>query len=1019
MKAAHFLSLFALAALCPTPVLAQDDLGRSALEHEDYDKWNSVRQDAMTEDGAWAAFTVRPVDRQSLLTIRELGTQVQYTVPGGSSLRFTYDNRFAVYLIQPDPELVKKLKEDKEDVPDPQLEILDLESGQTVTLDRVRSFRLPEEASGWVAYSPAEPRAKGVAKAGKSDLEETYAIGPEGLTKIKAGEMPVASEPQPEAKEEAKGEGETKPASKEDKPKEDKDLGKVLVLRNLATGDELRFPDVTSHVFDKAGARLAMARSARDAENDGVFVMDLASGDVTQILAGRGGYQSLAFAEDGQQLVFLSDRDDYGPAKPSMSMYLWTGGPADAQKIVHEGAEGMPDGWWVASNAPRFTEDGRRIMFSTQPKHKDAGKTDKQIEKEAKEAKEDPQAQLDIWHWQDGTLQPQQLLNAARERGRSYSAIFDLKQQKMLQLANQDMPDARVDARSEHDLAIGTSSLKYEVMQSWDTQGFSDSYLIDLNTGESSLLFEKARARVSLSPEGSYLTWWDPELAHYFAMSTTDRVAINLTEGMPVGFANELHDTPSLARSYGSAGWLADDAAVLIYDRFDIWQLDPTGAEPARNLTGGKGRDEQRRYRYVSLDSEARSVDTTTPLFLSTFDEDTKASGYATLDVATGTITQELLLDERISGFRKAEQGDRVVLTRQTFRRYPDLWTTTMDFDSMSRLSNANPQQRDYLWGTAELVNYDTTDGQTMQGLLYKPDNFDPSKKYPMMVYFYERSSDRLHNYQTPSAGSSSINYSFYVSRGYVIFVPDIPYETGYPGESAAKAILPGIQSIVDKGFVDEARIGVQGHSWGGYQIAYLVTMTNVFACAESGAPVSNMTSAYGGIRWASGMSRMFQYEKTQSRIGGTLWDSRDLYLENSPVFFADKIETPLLILHNDADGAVPWYQGIELFVALRRLSKPAWMLNYNNEGHGIRKKENRLDFAKRMQQYFDHYLMDAPAPMWLSEGVPATLKGEEFGFDPVPAEVPAGAEEEEAVQTPSPAEEPVPQEEPPIKAAG
>ena len=972
MKAAHLLTAFALATLWPNLGSAQDDLGRSALEHEDYEKWNSVRQDAMSQDGSWAGFTLRPVDGQSLLTIRELGTQVQYTVLGGSGLRFTYDNQFAAYLIQPDPKLVKKLKEDKAEAPKAQLEILNLESGQTVTLDRVRSFRLAEEGSTWMTYSSSDARGKGVAKVGKSDLMESYAIGPEGLTKIEDGEEP----------EVAKAEGEKKPA-----PKEDKDLGEVLVLRNLLTGDERRFSDVTSHVFDKEGHRLAMARSARDADDDGVFVLDLATGKLTQILAGRGGYKSLAFAEDGKQLVFLSDRDDYGMAKPSMSMYLWVDGPADAQKIVDEETSGMTAGWWLASNQPRFTEDGRRLLFSTQPKHKDAGKTDKQIEEEEKAAKDNPQAKLDVWHWQDGTLQPQQLLNATRERNRSYSAIFDLGQQKLLQLANADVPDARVDDRAQHDLAIGTSSLKYEVLQSWDTPGYSDSYLIDLNTGESSLLLEKARARTSLSPEGNYVTWWDPDLGHYFAMSTTDQIAVNLTEGLSVSFANELHDTPSAPRSYGSPGWLSNDVALLLYDRFDIWQVDPTGTEPALCLTGGKGREQERRYRYVSLDREARSVDTTAPLLLSTFDKKTKASGYAMLDAATGDITQKILLDERLSSFRKAEQGDRVVLTRQTFRRYPDLWTTTMDFDSMARLSNANPQQRDYLWGTSELVEYETNDGQPMQGLLYKPDNFDPSKKYPMMVYFYERSSDRLHNYQTPSAGSSSINYSFYASRGYVIFVPDIPYETGYPGESAANAILPGIQSVVDKGFVDEARIGVQGHSWGGYQIAYLVTMTNVFACAESGAPVSNMTSAYGGIRWASGMSRMFQYEKTQSRIGGTLWDSRDLYLENSPVFFADKIETPLLILHNDGDGAVPWYQGIELFVALRRLAKPAWMLNYNGEGHGVRKKENRLDFAKRMQQYFDHYLMDAPAPMWLSEGVPATLKGEEFGLEPAPAE--------------------------------
>jgi dipeptidyl aminopeptidase/acylaminoacyl peptidase len=266
--------------------------------------------------------------------------------------------------------------------------------------------------------------------------------------------------------------------------------------------------------------------------------------------------------------------------------------------------------------------------------------------------------------------------------------------------------------------------------------------------------------------------------------------------------------------------------------------------------------------------------------------------------------------------------------------------------------------------------------------VLYKPEGFDPSRKYPMMVYFYERLSDNLHNYVIPAAGSSSINISFYVSRGYLVFTPDIPYEIGYPGESALKAVVPGVLSLVDEGFVDEDAIGVQGHSWGGYQIAYLVTKTNVFKAAEAGAPVANMTSAYGGIRWGTGMSRMFQYEKTQSRLGGSLWETPVRYIENSPLFWADKVETPVLMMHNDEDGAVPWYQGIEYFVALRRLNKPVWMLNYNGEDHGLRQEHNQKDWAIRMQQFFDHYLKGDPAPVWMTEGVPAILKGWTLGLE-------------------------------------
>ena len=259
----------------------------------------------------------------------------------------------------------------------------------------------------------------------------------------------------------------------------------------------------------------------------------------------------------------------------------------------------------------------------------------------------------------------------------------------------------------------------------------------------------------------------------------------------------------------------------------------------------------------------------------------------------------------------KAEDADVYVLTRTTFREFGDLWLTDPDFEDMEKISDANPQQDEYCWGDAEIIDWVSNDGIPLQGILVKPEGFDPNKKYPMMVYFYERSSDGLHSYRAPSPGTS-VNQSFYVSRGYVFFVPDIPYEIGHPGESAIDAVVPGVLKIVDQGYIDKDRIGAQGHSWGGYQLAYMVTRTNLFAAVEAGAPVSNMTSAYGGIRWDSGMNRQFQYEHTQSRIGGTLWEETLRYINNSPLFEADKVQTPLLMIHNDKDGAVPWYQGIE-----------------------------------------------------------------------------------------------------------
>ena len=279
------------------------------------------------------------------------------------------------------------------------------------------------------------------------------------------------------------------------------------------------------------------------------------------------------------------------------------------------------------------------------------------------------------------------------------------------------------------------------------------------------------------------------------------------------------------------------------------------------------------------------------------------------------------------------------------------------------------------------MVYWTSLDNIHLSGLLYKPENFDPQKKYPLMVYFYEKNSNDIHDHFAPAAFGSTINYSLYTSNNYLVFVPDIVYRIGYPGESAKNCILPGVTSLITKGFVDAKHIGVQGHSWGGYQTAYLITHTNIFAAAEAGAPVVNMISAYGGIRWGTGLSRMFQYEKTQTRLGGSLWEKPMLYIENSPIFLADKVQTPLLMMHNDADGAVPWYQGIEMYMAMRRLNKPVWLLNYNGQDHNLRQRQDKIDLSIRMKQFFDHYLKGEAIPPWMKIGVPAIEKGITKGY--------------------------------------
>ena len=973
MSTATRLSLVFSALLLGSsaPVVAQS--AKKALDHSDYDRWKRISAQALSNDGRWALYGVAADSADATLTVLPLAGGTTHTVERAETPRFSYDNRWVVFTVKPAVSAMRELRAKRTpaaQLPPDTLGLLDLQGGQITRVARVRGVKLPEKAGGWVAYQLGRPP-----QARDSTRADSAGIAPGRPAPGRMPEPPVGERRQP-AQDSARNERR-------------REEGTPLVLRNLATGQERRIEDVVWYEFSRDGARLIYTRSNRAGDADGIYSMDTQSGAMTALLTGKGEYKQVALDEPGRQVAFLSNVDEFEPPAavagaaatpnatrplPSWKLYYWDGRAQRARELVAPNTAGIPQGWWISDNAaPRFSQNGQRVFFGTserpEPPRADSANTEDRVV-------------VDIWNWKDPLLQPMQLRQLEQERRRTYEAMVTLRDGKVLQLAREEIPTATVALRGDGDFAIGSSNLPYRMEISWGESG-SDFYRIDLRTGNAEKLLEYARSGATLSPEGRYLTWFDGEKQAWFGMDVRDRAVRNLSERIPHAVYNELHDSPSLPGSYGSPGWTSGDTHFLIYDKFDIWAIDPTGKSEPRNITEGVGRKENMRFRYVRLDPEERSIDPNAEMLLTSFNLWTKAEGfYRDRFRGDQPPAQLAIANKRFGAPRKAANANVVMLTRSDFQEFPDLYITDLSFQNMRKISTANPQQSDYRWGTAELVSWRSGDNEVLQGVLYKPEGFDASKKYPMMVYFYERLSDQLNGYVTPAAGSSSINISFYVSRGYVVFTPDIPYRVGYPGESAFKAVVPGVLSLIEKGFVDEKKVGVQGHSWGGYQIAYLVTKTDIFRAAEAGAPVANMVSAYGGIRWESGMVRQFQYEKTQSRLGASLWDSPMRFIENSPIFWADKVRTPLLMMHNDEDGAVPWEQGIEYFVALRRLNKPVWMLNYNGEAHGLRKMANRKDWTIRMQQFFDHYLMDAPPPVWMETGVPALLKGRILGLE-------------------------------------
>ncbi len=558
-------------------------------------------------------------------------------------------------------------------------------------------------------------------------------------------------------------------------------------------------------------------------------------------------------------------------------------------------------------------------------------------------------------------------MRAERDRNKTFTAAYLIPEKKIVQLA-----DTAVETVTPSESArwiMGTDDREYRAIADYDER-YSDAYLVDATTGARTLLAKKQRGTMTWSPSGRYLLFFDGK--DWNTVSVPDGKKTNLTASLGVKFFNEDTDTPSTPGPYGNGGWTKDGKSVLLYDRFDIWRVSPDGAD-AKNMTAGYGLAHDLRLRYIRTEAEnprERWIDGTKPVMLAAENLKTYETGLFRASLDGGAPKQLTMMAKVLSAPVKAKDADVYMLTAQTFSEFPDLVITDASFKELRKISNANPQMANLLWGSSEVVQFKNADGVPLTGALYKPANFDPKKKYPLMVYIYERLTQGVNHFVDPRP-SHNINLSYYTSNGYLVLTPDIVYTTGYPGQSALKCVLPAVQAMVDKGFVDEQHIGIQGHSWGGYQIAYMVTQTNRFRAVAAGAPVANMISAYDGIRWGTGLPRQFQYERTQSRIGGSIWQFPTRFIENSPIFWADRVQTPVMLLHNDGDDAVPWYQGVEFYLALRRLGKEVYLFDYNGEPHGLRKRPNQKDYTIRLQQYFDHYLKGAPAPAWMEKGVP------------------------------------------------
>ncbi|WP_432709159.1 prolyl oligopeptidase family serine peptidase [Pedobacter sp.] len=908
---------------------------KKPIDHSVYDTWENIGIKYLSDDGQWGAYNILLQEGDGKLYFHNFTSNTKKEIPRGEQVKFTKTAKYASFLIKPlykDVRLAKIKKKKPEDLTKDTLGILNLTTMAVTKIPQVKSFQVPELSGDVIVYQLDKPV---------------------DTTKKPAATTPIDVK---------------KPASE----------GTELVFKNLTTGVERRFKFVTEYALSKDGKLLAMASSGSKTDKTvpaGVFLFNAEKGTTKTLVSKKGTFKSFLFDEENENLVFIGET---GPEKAQVkdyNIYYNTVTLDTAQVLVERDFPGMPANWGISGDGKlTFSKNGDRLFFGIAPIKKPKDTTLVEFE----------HAKLDIWGYKDDYLQPMQLKNADREAKKSYLSVIDIfnTDPQIIPLTDVKLPEATILNEGDADWVLASTDYGNRIAIQWSGSPARDYYLVDVNTGARKKIMESLNGSALASPGGKYILFYDKKNAGWYSYIIETGKLIPLTKGMAVKFADELNDVPADPSPYGVAGWTEDDKAVLLYDRYDIWSFSPDGKSTPKNITDGYGRKNNITFRYDELSKDERFIPKKEQLFINAFNNVTKENGFFKKSLYDSKTPELVVMGPyKYSSLVKAKEENRYLYDKGNYTKSPDVFTT-VDLKTEVKLSATNPQQQNYNWGTAELVKWTTPKGFAAEGILYKPENFDPNKKYPMIAYFYEKLSDGLYNYQAPAPTPSRLNIPFFVSNGYLVFAPDISYETGYPGRSAVEYINSGVEALKKNPWVDGKKIGIQGQSWGGYQVAYLITQTDMYAAAWAGAPVANMTSAYGGIRWDSGMNRQFQYEKTQSRIGATLWEKPELYIENSPLFYLPKVNTPLAIMANDADGAVPWYQGIELFTGLKRLGKPSWLLNYNNEAHNLILRQNRKDIQIREQQFFDHYLKGAKAPVWMVGGIPASEKGTTWGFD-------------------------------------
>jgi len=896
----------------------------------DYGQWETLvaqpratTTGPLSPDGQWLVYGITRSNRNNELRVVNIATGKTTTLAFGELPAFSADSKWLAYGIGVSEAEEERLQKDRKPIRK-KVGILNLVSGQTTVVDNIEAFAFSPNGTHLAmrAYAPEPPR---------SDRAGTT---------------------------------ETPAEDDRDKP------GTTLIVRALDRESDTTFGNVTDFAWQTNGPLLAFIVSVERRVGNGVQLYNPTTGALRVLDSAEAVYSGLTWRRDADDLVVLRSKTDKQREGNSHVILAWPGleRGADAAHSLDPTAGVLTTSQRVVSGRrPEWSRDGRRIFVGIADWHEKL-----ESEKHDGQPAADDAAVVDVWHWRDVDVMPLQKKRLPTDRERNWLSVWTLTERTLVPLASSHFEDVRILDSQPRALLIDRAP--YAMERSIGRRA-ADLALVDLTSGARTRIKERIDDQyVQTSPDGRYVLYFLDD--HYWTYDVTAGTTANLTRTVATSFTNRESDaTIKQKPPYGVAGWTSDSQSVLLYDRFDVWEIPTNGASPAK-LTDGTA--DEVTHRYARLEPEERFIDRQKPVFFSMFGEWTKRSGYARLDPGAARPERLIWIDKRVDRLTRAKTANVYAYVAQAFDDSPDYFVAADRLADVKQVTSTNPFQDKHSWGRSELIEYKSARGHRLQGALYYPAGFEPGRRYPMVVYMYEQLSDGLHAYVSPS-DRQPYNVSVFTSQGYFVLQPDIVFRPREPGVSVAECVLPAVKAVVQKGAVDGDRIGIVGHSWGGFDTVYLASHTTTFAAAVAGAPITNLVSNYGNHHWSSGIAETDHIETGQQRMEVPLWEDLQAYIRNSAVFGVHAMKTPLLVAFGENDGTVHWHQGVELYNIARRAGKPVVMLAYANEDHGLRRRANQLDYHRRILEWFGHYLKGERAPEWIEKGVSALEREREL----------------------------------------